>query len=183
MEILIDTPKIQERLAVLAAEIDQFYSGAPYTVMPLLNGAMFFAVDLMRHLHGDFLVDSLAVSSYAGEHSTGEIRLRGDSKMSVEGRNVLVVDGVLDTGLTLTTVRKMLLERGARTVRSAVLVSKQVPRHPQAVGYVPDWVGFSLPDYFIVGCGMDADERYRALPFIARINNPDAAAEVSSGNE
>ena len=175
MEILIDTPKIQERLKSLATEIDQFYSGAPYTVVPLLNGAMFFAVDLMRHLKGDFLVDSLAVSSYAGEHSTGEIRLRGDMKMPVKDRNLLVVDGVLDTGLTLTTVRKWLLERGARSVRSAVLVSKQVPRHPAAVGFVPDWVGFSLPNYFIVGCGMDANERYRALPYIARINDPDDA--------
>ena len=173
MKILIDTPEIQARLAALAQEIDQFYSGAPYTVIPLLNGAMFFAVDLMRHLKGDFVVDSLAVSSYAGEHSTGEIRLRGDTKMPVKDKNLLVVDGVLDTGLTLTTVRRWLLERGARTVRSAVLVSKQVRRHSAAEGFVPDWVGFSLPDYFIVGCGMDADERYRALPYIGRMDDSD----------
>ena len=167
MNSLIDTPEIQARLAAMAQEIDRFYGGAPYTVIPLLNGAMFFAVDLMRHLTGEFKVDSLAVSSYAGEHSTGEIQLRGATKMPVEGKNLLVADGVLDTGLTLVTVRKWLLDQGARSVRTAVLVSQRARRHPAAEGFAPDWVGFSLPDRFIVGCGMDADERYRALPYIA----------------
>lgn len=164
---LIEAERVSARVAEMGDEISAFYKDKPYTVVSLVNGALFFTVDLSRNLKGNFWVDTLAVSSYVGEHSTGQIRIRGELKLPVAGREILLTDGVFDTGLTLVTVRDWLLQQGAVGVRCAVLAAKDHPRHELAADFTPDWVGFQLPDLFLVGCGMDADERYRQLPFVA----------------
>lgn len=166
LEVLYTEEQIKNRVQEMAAQIDRFYEGRQFTLLALVNGATFFAVDLARALKGRCLFDTLAASSYVGEHSTGNIRIRGGAKLTVEDREVLLVDGVFDSGLTICTVRNHLLRNGAKSVKTAVLASKRHPRHELAKGYEVDWVGFEIPDLFVVGCGMDANELYRNLPFI-----------------
>ena len=166
MEVLYTDEQIKARVAEMARAIDAFYEGRQFTLLALVNGATFFAVDLARALKGQCLFDTLAASSYVGEHSTGNIRIRGGTKMTVEDRHVLLVDGVFDSGLTLCTVRNHLQRNGAKTVNTAVLASKAHERHEMARDFTPDWIGFDIPDLFVVGCGMDANELYRNLPYI-----------------
>lgn len=169
MKILVSEEEIRARVAQLAQEIDECYRGREFTVISLVTGAMFFTVDLCRCLKGDFVLDSLAVSSYADEHSTGELTSRGKTKFPAAGREILLVDDVLDTGLTLSLVRAELLNAGAASVRIAVLAQKPGRRHAAAAGLEADWVGFRLPDEFLVGCGMDINEKCRQLPYIAAL--------------
>ncbi|MCQ2396572.1 MAG: hypoxanthine phosphoribosyltransferase [Lentisphaeria bacterium] len=173
MKVILTAEKIQERVKEMAAEIDKFYDGRPYTVMGLLNGACYFAVDLTRCLKGDFILDSILVSSYVGENSTGKITMRGTPKKSVTGRNVLIVDEVLDSGLTLSTLKRHFLEQGAESVNTVVLVQKDRPLHPLAQDFKAEWVGFRMGDRFLVGCGMDYNEKYRQLDCIAEMEECD----------
>lgn len=173
MKVLLTTEQIQERIKEMAQQIDECYKGQPYTVMALLNGACYFAVDLTRHLQGDFLFDSVLVSSYVDDHSTGKITMRGTPKKPVAGRHVLVVDEVLDTALTLSSIKRHFVEQGAIDVKTAVLVQKERPLHPLAKDFVSEWVGFKMPDRFLIGCGMDYNERYRQLPYIAEMEEVD----------
>lgn len=168
MEILCSVTAVQQRVQELGREITEFYRGKPLTLLALLNGAMFFATDLARAIDLEMYIDSISVSSYAGLQSSGQIALRGDCKLPVTGRHLLLVDGVLDTGLTLTTVADLLRTRGALSVRTCVLAEKMHPRPAEA--NPADWCGFRLPNRFLVGCGMDADERYRQLPYIAALD-------------
>ena len=166
LQVLYTEEQIHARVKAMAEEIDRYYAGRQFTLLALVNGATFFAVDLASAIKGKCLFDTMAASSYVGEHSTGNIRIRGGAKMTVEDREVLLVDGVFDSGLTMCTVRNHLLRNGAKEVRTAVLASKRHPRHELANGYQVDWVGFEIPDLFVVGCGMDANELYRNLPYI-----------------
>jgi len=166
IKVLYSQEQIAARVAEMAAEIDRSYAGRQFTLLALVNGATFFAVDLARALKGQCLFDTMAASSYVGESSTGTICIRGEAKLPVKGQEILLVDGVLDSGLTLWTVRNHLLDQGAASVKTAVLVSKQHPRHQLAKDLRADWIGFDLPDLFVVGCGMDANELYRNLPYI-----------------
>ena len=171
IRVLYTQEQISARVAEMAAEIDRFYAGRQFTLLALVNGATFFAVDLSRALKGQCLFDTMAASSYVGENSTGTICIRGEAKLPVKGKDILLVDGVLDSGLTLWTLRKHLLEKGASSVKIAALVSKQHPRHELAKELQADWIGFDLPDLFVVGCGMDVNELYRNLPYIGVVEN------------
>lgn len=173
MKILLTQEQIQERIEAMAREIDQAYQGQSYTVMALLNGACYFAVDLTRHLKGDFILDSVLVSSYVDDHSTGKITMRGTPKKPVAGRHVLLVDEVLDTALTLSSIRRHFQEQGALDVKTAVLVQKSRPLHALAKDFRAEWIGFTMPDRFLIGCGMDYNERFRQLPFIAEMEASD----------
>ena len=173
MKIVISAEKVQSRIQEMAVEIDRFYDGKPYTVVALQNGACYFAVDLTRALKGDFILDTLSASSYVGEHSTGEIKFRGCTKTDPKGQNILLADEVLDTGLTLSTLVRYFKEQGAASVASVVLVQKQRPLHPLAQDFRANWVGFNLEDRFLIGCGMDYNERFRQLPFVAEMEASD----------
>jgi len=173
MKVLLTTEEIQARIDEMAQQIDACYAGQPYTVMALLNGACYFAVDLTRHLKGDFLFDSVLVSSYVDDHTTGKITMRGTPKKPVAGRHVLLVDEVLDTALTLSSIKRHFEEQGAVDVKTAVLVQKERPLHPLAKNFTAEWVGFKMPDRFLIGCGMDYNERYRQLPYIAEMEEAD----------
>jgi hypoxanthine phosphoribosyltransferase len=130
---------------------------------------MFFAADLCRHLVGDLFIDSIAVSSYHDNSSTGKLDFRGKAKLPMTGRHVLLVDGVLDTGLTLLTVAAWAKEQGALSVRTCVLAEKDRKRS-KAIAHA-DWAVFQLPDKYLVGYGMDDNELYRQLPYIAVIGD------------
>ncbi len=169
MKIFISQEQVQCRVAEMAREIDEHYRGREFTVVAILNGAMFFAVDLCRALKGNFQLDSIGASSYVDTRSCGKITVRGSTKYPVAGKEILLVDGVLDTGLTLAMLKQEMLEQSAAEVRIAVLAEKAHPRNPLAAELQAEWVGFKLPDKFLVGCGMDANERYRELPYIGML--------------
>ena len=172
MRILISADQVRERVAAMATEISEFYGNQEFCVIALGNGAVFFAVDLCRGMSGTFTFDYVAVSSYEENRSSGNVNFRCTPKSDFTGRHVLLVDDVLDSGLTMATLTKWFREQGAASVRSAVLTDKDVKRHPEAEGFSTDWSGFKMPNLYLVGCGMDVDEHERHLPYIAVVENP-----------
>lgn len=164
LECLIPREAIARRVAELAGEITREYSDtAGLAVVVLLNGALIFAADLVRQLPMPLTMDTLAVASYGKAGSTGQVAFRAPLKLDIAGRDVLVVDDILDTGLTLRRVMDSLRQAGAARVRSCVLLDKSVARHPEGMPRA-DFTAFQVPDKFIVGYGLDAEERYRNLP-------------------
>ena len=163
---LFSAVAIADRTATLADEI----AGAGHrelVVIPILTGGFVFAADLVRALHANGVtaeIDFISISSYGnGISSTGEINVIQDIHADVSGRNVLVVDDIVETGRTLAFVRDRLVSRGARTVLVAALCDKPGSR---SRAIEPDFVGFECPDEFIVGYGMDIGQTFRQLPFI-----------------
>ena len=169
--IVVTEEEVARRVAELGEEISRFYEGREFTVVALGNGAVFFAVDLCRNLRGSFYFDYASVSSYCNNASSGEVTLRCPPKNGFAGREVLLVDDVLDTGRTLSRMRQWFLEQGAASVRCAVLTEKEGCLCPQAEGFRVEWCGFKMPPLYLIGCGMDVDEYQRQLPFIAVLEN------------
>ena len=159
----LSASRIRQRVRTLAISIRRTYRQRPLTIVALLKGSVFFVVDLLRHLPPDTEVEFWSVSSYEGTQSTGKIRglkhCRGDFK----GRDVLLIDDILDSGLTLDRTRRHAKRLGARSVSICVLLSK---RRKRVRSVEARWVGFSIKDEFVVGYGLDLDQRYRALPSI-----------------
>ena len=135
--------------------------------MAVLKGAFMFASDLARQIPGDVSLDFIAVSSYAsGTTSSGEVRLLKDLDMPLAGRHVVIVEDIVDSGATLAYLRQVLRARDPETLRTACLLDKPSRR---LIDVRPDYVGFTIPDYFVVGYGLDHAERYRNLPYVARV--------------
>jgi hypoxanthine phosphoribosyltransferase len=169
-EILLSEEQIQKRVAELAAEIRRDFPDGLHLVA-VLKGAFVFLSDLVRHMPGQVSMDFMAVSSYAkGTTSSGEVRLQKDLDSSLAGRNVVIVEDIVDTGLTLTYLQDILRARNPRTLRTACLLSKPSRRQ---VDVKVEYIGFTIEDRFVVGYGLDYAEQYRNLPHIAVV----AAAE------
>ena len=156
---------ILSRLDELAAQITADYTERDLTVIAVLNGSLFFMADLLRRIQLPLRLDSLSVSSYhGGTQSTGLVTFDQTSLPDVKGRHVLILDDILDTGLTLNAIRdRLLAEASPASVRICVLLRKEKPRARELEA---DYVGFDIGDEFVVGYGLDFDERYRNLPFI-----------------
>ena len=154
---------IQRRVRTLASSIRQAYQNRPLTIVALLKGSVFFVVDLLRYLDPDTEVEFWNISSYAGTKSTGKIRGLEHCRGNFRGRDVLLIDDILDSGLTLDRTRSHAKKLGARTVQVCVLLSKKRKRVRNVHAL---WVGFKIKDEFVVGYGLDLDQRYRALPSI-----------------
>lgn len=166
-EILLDEKQIADRVAELGAQINKDYAGEEVIVVCVLNGAMPFTCDLMRKLEGNIVLDSIIASSYgSGTVSSGEVKIKKEMKQDVTGRNVLLVDDVYDTGTTMSLLVKNLQARGAKSVKSCVLLNKPARRKAT---YVPDYIGYDIPDAFVIGYGLDYNERYRELPYVGII--------------
>ena len=170
---LIGADRIERRVRELAAEIAKARdpgAGPDLFVLVLLKGAFVFAADLIRALHGHGVaaeVDFLTLASYgAGTESAGHIRLVAEPRLDPHGREVLLVDDILDTGRSLDFARRYAEGRGAKPVRSCVLLDKPSRR---TLPVKADFVGFEVPDRFIVGYGIDFAEQYRHLPFVAAL--------------
>ncbi|MBX9580981.1 MAG: hypoxanthine phosphoribosyltransferase [Gemmataceae bacterium] len=164
MEVLIPTDRIRDRVAELAAEVTRAYAGRPVTVVGVLNGCVVFLADLIRGVDLPLRVAFLTASSYRGEATTaGVLVIRDELLPDLADRDVLLVDDILDTGKTLTRVVARLLDKGARSVKVAVLLRKE---GRQEVPFEPDFVAFSIPDRFVVGYGLDYNDEYRHLPFV-----------------
>ena len=175
-EVLLTEFQIRQRLDELAAEIERDYAGKDLTVVGILTGGMIFIADLVRRLPMQLRLDYIGVSSYHGEtRSTGELILTKALKLDLRGRDVLVVDDILDTGLTLVKIREMLQKFAPRTVKFCTLLEKDVPHQED---FRADYVAFQIPNKFVVGYGLDYRERYRNLPYVG-ILRPEAIAATT----
>ena len=162
-EILLSEAQIQKRVAEMALEIRNDYPDDLY-VIAVLKGAFIFLSDLVRNMDGNVSMDFMALSSYAkGTTSSGEVRLLKDLDTSLDGKDVLIVEDIVDTGLTLTYLQDILRARGPRVLRTACLLSKPSRRQ---VDVKVEYVGFTIEDHFVVGYGLDYAQRYRNLPYI-----------------
>lgn len=165
MEVLISADRIRDRLDELAREVVTAYDGRPVTVVGILTGCLVFMADLIRRIDLPLRVAFLTASSYRGETTTpGKLLIRDDLlPPDISGRDILLLDDILDTGKTLTRVVAHLIDLGAGSVKVGVLLRK-VGR--QEVPFEPDFVGFTIPDKFVIGYGLDYNDEYRHLPFI-----------------
>ncbi len=164
LQVLFTREQIARRVAELGEQITQDFAGQSLVLLGVLKGASVFLSDLARAIHLDATFDFLGVSSYNnGMHHSGEVRLTKDVDESVEDRNVLLVEDILDTGLTMTYLTKVLLAHQPRALRTVALLDKPARR---VTPVCADYVGFEIPDEFVVGYGMDLAERYRNLPDI-----------------
>ncbi len=172
LEVLFSEEKIQERIKELGAEITRDYAGRNPLLIGVLKGACFFLSDLLRSIDTRLSIEFMAISSYGSSTRTsGEVRIMKDLDVPIEGRDILVVEDIVDTGLTLSYLMANLKSRGAASVKLAALLDKH-DRREKDVDI--DYLGFQIPDAFVVGYGLDYAERYRNLPFIAVLKNPDA---------
>ena len=165
--ILVTEDELARRMAELAAEIDADYQGKEILLVGVLKGAVMVVADLSRHLHTPLSMDWMAVSSYgAGTESTGVVRILKDLDTDVTGRDVLIVEDIIDSGLTLSWLRENLLARGAASVEIATALRK-----PEALKVQVEvkYVGFDIPNEFVVGYGLDYAEHYRQLPFVGTL--------------
>src|SRR5918993_1660963 len=168
MEQFISSDQIGERIRGLAAEIRRDHPDGVHLVC-VLKGAFMFLADLARALDGEATLDFIAVSSYGtSTKSSGQVQLLKDLDAGLEGRDVVIVEDIVDTGLTLTYLQDILRARAPRNLRTACLLSKPSRRK---VEVQVEYVGFSIEDRFVVGYGLDYAERYRNLPYIAVIGD------------
>ena len=164
--ILITGEAIQQRIRSLAAEIEADYPEAEEIhLVAVLKGGFMFMADLVRAMSARVTMDFMAVSSYGkGTKSSGQVRVLKDLDSSLEGRHVIIVEDIVDTGLTLHYLQEILRARAPKTVRTACLLSKPSRRQ---VDVQVDYIGFTIDDHFVVGYGLDYAEKYRNLPYIA----------------
>ncbi len=166
MNVLISAEDIRARVAALAQEIRRDHPDGVHLVC-VLKGAFIFLSDLARALPGDCSLDFMAVSSYGSRTtSSGQVQLTKDLDSDLEGRDVVIVEDIVDTGLTLTYLQDVLRARSPRSLKTACLLSKPSRRK---VDVVVEYIGFTIEDRFVVGYGLDYAEQYRNLPFIAVI--------------
>lgn len=162
LKVLISRQQIHDRVAELAAQITADYAGQSVVLVGVLKGAAIFLSDLARQIQLDTTFDFISVSSYgSGKQSSGEVRLYKDVDQSMSDKNVILVEDILDTGLTLQFLRRLFLNRAPRSLKIAALLDKKSRRTAPVDG---DYVGFVIPDEFVVGYGLDYNERYRNLP-------------------
>jgi len=164
LEVLYTRQQIADRVAEMGAEITRDLNGEKLVMVGVLKGAAIFLADLARSVQVDATFDFVAVSSYGkGQRSSGAVKLIKDLDEPIEGKNVLIVEDILDTGLTLLYLRKIFLQHRPRSLRIAALLDKPSRRIEKIEA---DYVGFSIPNLFVIGYGMDYAERYRNLPDI-----------------
>lgn len=161
---MLDAAALAERVHGLADEIRAAHPDQPLVVIAVLKGSFIFLADLARALYPHPVeIDFLGVRSYEGTDSTGQVRITHDLARSLEGRHVLLVEDIVDTGLTLSFLTAALRLRQPASLSVVTLLDKPSRRK---VTFSPDFVGFTIPDAFVVGYGLDLDERYRELPFV-----------------
>jgi hypoxanthine phosphoribosyltransferase len=171
IEILISEEQIRDRIQELGRQISRDYAGLNPLLIGVLKGACFFLSDLMRAVDTRLSIEFMAISSYGSSTRTsGEVRIMKDLDVPIEGRHILVVEDIVDTGLTLSYLLANLKSRGAATVKLAALLDKFERRQKEVT---IDYLGFQIPDEFVVGYGLDFAERYRNLPYIGVLKNPE----------
>ena len=167
-KVLFTPEEIEQRVNQLGMQITQDYrTSEKLLLLGLLRGSVMFITDLMRKVHHPMTMDFMSVSSYSGSESTAFVRIEADHKTNIAGWDVILIDDIVDTGYTIYTVRKLLLDRKPKSLRICAMLDKP-ERHK--VDFPIDYLGFSIPDYFVVGYGLDIDEKGRNLPYIAAVD-------------
>ena len=163
-EVLLDEVTIARRVSELGVQLSTDYAGRDPVLVSVLKGALVFLADLMRAMDTPTSIDFMEVSSYgAATESSGQVRILKDLSKSIEGRDVIVVEDIIDTGLTLNYLLGYLVDRQPSSIKICCLLDKPARR----LADIPiDYIGFTIPDRFVIGYGLDYDERYRNLPYI-----------------
>ncbi len=166
--VIISQAEIEKRVTILGEMITRDYQDSEkLLLLGLLRGSVVFLTDLMRKIRRPITMDFMSVSSYSKSESTGFVRIDSDHKTNIRGWDVILIDDIVDSGYTIRTVRKLLLDRDPKSLKTCALLDKP-ERHK--VDIQIDYLGFSIPDYFVVGYGLDYDEKGRNLPYIANID-------------
>ena len=174
LEILYSVDGIHARIKDLGRQITRDYAGKELVLVGVLKGSCIFLADLMREIDLPLTIDFMSVSSYKNElKSTGDVEILKDLSNPIRDKDVLVVEDIVDTGLTLSRLLEILGTRGAASIKLASFLDKPEPRIKKEL--VIDYTGFVVPNKFVVGYGLDAAGRYRNLPFIAVVKDPSAA--------
>lgn len=164
---LISAEKIDRRVSELARLIENDYDGKNPIVVCILKGSMVFCSDLIRKTELQLRLDTMSVSSYGKDTVTsGNIKIVKDLDESIAGEDIIIVEDIVDSGITLKSLTKLIAERGAKSVRVCAFLDKPSGRRTE---FVPDYVGFEISDVFVVGYGMDYAEKYRNLPYVAAL--------------
>ncbi len=165
LEVLISAKDLKKRIKELADEVSTDYKGRKPVFVSILKGGGFFLADLVREMKLDLTLDYIAASSYGeGTESSGNVRILKDLSAPIDGKDVIIVEDIIDTGYTLKAICDMFKARKANSVKVCVLLDKPDRRR---VDVSVDYLGFTIPDLFVVGYGIDYAERYRNLPYIA----------------
>jgi hypoxanthine phosphoribosyltransferase len=173
LEVLFSEAEISSRIKDLGVQIAREYAGKNPLLIGVLKGACFFLSDLLRAIDIPLNIEFMAISSYGSSTRTsGEVRILKDLDVPIENRHIIVVEDIVDTGLTLSYLLANLKSRGAASVKLVALLDKSERREREVQ---IDFLGFRIPDAFVVGYGLDFAERYRNLPFIAVLKNPETA--------
>ena len=162
-KVLIPQNRLQERVSELGAEISQAYAEKDLAIVAILRGSFVFAADLLRALQIPASIDFMAISSFAGEPGSGVVRITKDLDDSITGRNVLLVEDIIDTGLTASYLLRALGQRNPASLEICALLDKTARR---IIDLPIAYRGFEIPDVFVVGYGMDFQQRFRNLPYI-----------------
>lgn len=174
LEVLFTAEEIASRIEELGAELTADYAGKDLVLVGVLKGSIHFHADLMRKIDLPLSIDFMAVSSYKdGTKSTGDVEILKDLSNPIRDKHVVVVEDIVDTGLTLSRLLEILESRGAASIKLASLLDKPEPRIKKELKI--DYTGFVVPNKFVVGYGLDAAGRYRNLPFIAVVKDPSKA--------
>jgi len=170
VRVLISEGEIRERVDKLAAQVARAYENQPLTIVGVLTGCLVFLADLIRRLDLPLKIALVQASSYRGATTTaGQLHVQDELLPDLKGRHILLIDDILDTGRTLRHMVEHLRSLGTASVRTAVLLRKE---GRQEVEIEPDYVGFTIPNEFVVGYGLDYDDEYRNLPFIGVLDGP-----------
>ena len=164
IRVLLDEETVEKRICEVAAQISEEYKGKEIHMICVLKGGVFFMCELAKRINLPLTMDFMSVASYEGTASTGHINLKKDLDEPVEGLDVLVVEDIIDSGRTLSHLIKLLGDRKASSVKLCTLLDK--PERRVVKGIKVDYCGFNIPDAFVVGYGLDYNQRYRNLPYI-----------------
>ena len=166
MNVLINETRIEKRLDEMAKEIDKDYEGKEIILIGILKGSVVFMVELAKRLKTKVQFEFIEVSSYEGTESTGKIKINKDITNSINDKNVVIVEDIIDTGRTLTFLKEYIQEKGAKSIKIATLLSKPSRR---IMDLDVNYIGFKIEDKFVVGFGLDYNQKYRNLPYVGYI--------------
>ncbi len=166
MDVLINEVKIQSRIKEIARQIEKEYEGKQLVFLGILKGSLPFLWELAKNIKNDVRFEFIEVSSYEGTESTGKIKINKDLTESITGKDVIIVEDIVDTGRTLTFLKEYLLEKKPNSLKIATLLSKPSRR---IMEIDVDYIGFKIEDKFVVGFGLDYDQKYRNLPYVGYI--------------
>lgn len=166
INILINKAKLEKRIEELAKQIDKDYEGKEIVFIGILKGSVMFMAELAKNIKSNVELDFMDVSSYEGTESTGNVKINKDIRSSIEGKDVIIVEDIIDTGRTLTYVLEYLKQKNPNSIKIATMLSKPSRR---IMELNVDYIGFAIEDKFVVGYGLDYNEKYRNLPYIGYI--------------